>query len=320
MRLTCFRIGFTPCRPCCVVCRHFAEPATPCHRRVLSGWAAEGLWPGCSLNVFAPDPGWAHVIAASEDQLVAANALRTAQTPPPPPDYGPSIGPSFAHIDEYGRRTPYGPADNAVIGHARAAGASEVMVSDVRLPSGAFLQFAVRFGQNAVSSRMPRPSQTGMCQVNIHNDNTRLVEELQQTPAPAPPAYAPAPPPPPAYAQGPPPPAYSTAPPAYAAAPPAPPPSYAPAPAPAYQQAPLQQQPTAAPLQMMLVTVPSGVGPGSTIQVQTPTGQMVRAGQAAAIRLCACVWPDTDSSCCHLQVQLTVPAGVFAGQQLQIQV
>ena len=49
-------------------------------------------------------------------------------------------------------------------------------IADVTLPNGRVLEFEVRFGDNAVSERMPQPSRTGICQVNLGNQNTRIVE------------------------------------------------------------------------------------------------------------------------------------------------
>ena len=49
-------------------------------------------------------------------------------------------------------------------------------IADVTLPNGRVLQFEIRFGVNAVSKRMPRPSRTGICQVNLGSQNTRIVE------------------------------------------------------------------------------------------------------------------------------------------------
>jgi hypothetical protein len=60
--------------------------------------------------------------------------------------------------------------------HCRS-GRGAVRISDVRLLNGSVLQFEVRFGQNAVSRKMPAPPDSGMIQVNLANENTRVVEE-----------------------------------------------------------------------------------------------------------------------------------------------
>ena len=53
----------------------------------------------------------------------------------------------------------------------------------MRIPSsGMVLQFEVRFGQNAVSRKMPAPPPSGMVQVNLANDNTRVVECVSARP------------------------------------------------------------------------------------------------------------------------------------------
>ena len=52
------------------------------------------------------------------------------------------------------------------------------------------MQFEVRFGQNAVSGKMPTPPDSGMIQVNLADENTRVVElkaqlaAVQAKPAP----------------------------------------------------------------------------------------------------------------------------------------
>ena len=53
-------------------------------------------------------------------------------------------------------------------------------IADVTLPNGRVLEFEIRFGANAVSERMPRPSRTGICQVNLGNQNTRIVERAER--------------------------------------------------------------------------------------------------------------------------------------------
>ena len=66
--------------------------------------------------------------------------------------------------------------------HCRS-GHGAARISDVRIPSsGMVLQFEVRFGQNAVSRKMPAPPPSGMVQVNLANDNTRVVECVSARP------------------------------------------------------------------------------------------------------------------------------------------
>jgi hypothetical protein len=67
--------------------------------------------------------------------------------------------------------------------HCRS-GHFSVRIADVRLPNGTVVQFEVRFGQNAVSRKMPAPPDSGMIQVNLANENTRVVEMMkEETPA-----------------------------------------------------------------------------------------------------------------------------------------
>ena len=139
-----------------------------------------------------------------------AAAAAAAAAPPPAPE--------FVHIDPKDEsEKAYSAEDNAAIAAARAAGSDTVRISDVVLPNGRVLHFEVRFGANAGSPKTakmwPNGSPTGMAQVNIDDDNTRLVKE-KTTLGMAPPAQVPPPqvqssqPPPPAYTppQRPPPP------------------------------------------------------------------------------------------------------------------
>ena len=101
----------------------------------------------------------------------------------------------------------------------------------MRLPNGQVLQFEVRFGAAAKSQRMPQGSPSGICQVNLANGSTRVVE----APTVAAPAAAAGPP---ALPAAPPPPMPAAPPPPAPAASPAPSrPGAAPSPAPAQQAA-----------------------------------------------------------------------------------
>ena len=85
--------------------------------------------------------------------------------------------PAYFHIAPNGQREPFSPDDNAAIFAAQQQGLPAVRIADVTLPNGRVLEFEVRFGDNAVSERMPQPSRTGICQVNLGNQNTRIVEQ-----------------------------------------------------------------------------------------------------------------------------------------------
>ena len=140
-----------------------------------------------------------------------------ALAPPPAPSqrhYFPRVATSGAsrqwvHVAPDGKRIDFTPQDNALIAEAELSGAPRVRINDVNLPSGATLQFEVRFGAEARSQKLPGGSKTGICQVNLANGNTRVVERknprlaegVPPAPAPAPaPARAPAPAPAPAAA------------------------------------------------------------------------------------------------------------------------
>ena len=102
--------------------------------------------------------------------------------PEPEPEAIPALATSqiesFAHIAPDGERVPFARNENALIADARRRGDLAVRLKDVQLPSGAILRFEVRFGTNARSRLMPTISPSGMCQVNLSNDNTRIVEEI----------------------------------------------------------------------------------------------------------------------------------------------
>eukprot|EP01043_Picozoa_sp_COSAG02_P015337 COSAG02_NODE_652_length_18867_cov_30.656756_2_plen_415_part_00 len=96
----------------------------------------------------------------------------------------------FFHVAPDGHRVEYSPEDCRAIATARLQGRDAVRLSDVILPNGQKLQFEVRFGANALSRRwteeswvrMASTSDGGhiqvaqrMLQVNLGNENTRLV-------------------------------------------------------------------------------------------------------------------------------------------------
>ena len=65
--------------------------------------------------------------------------------------------PQFFHIAPDGKREPYSVVDCRAISIARKKGEPKVRISDVNLPNGKVLEFEVRLGVHAVSSRMPKP-------------------------------------------------------------------------------------------------------------------------------------------------------------------
>ena len=88
---------------------------------------------------------------------------------------------SFFHIAPDGSHEPYSATDSTLIAKARASGQPFVKLSDVVLDTGEVLQFEVRFGGHAWSSRMPQGCKTGMLQVNItptYQDASREVVEF----------------------------------------------------------------------------------------------------------------------------------------------
>ena len=118
-------------------------------------------------------------------------AAQTAPTPTPapasglgqPPAFAPAVR-AFCHISGGGTKTSYSDAENRLISEAQARGTPAV-----RLSGG----FEVRFDANAVSSKWDTPPDSGMIQVNLSNDHTRLVKALSSSSPSASPAQAPAP-------------------------------------------------------------------------------------------------------------------------------
>jgi len=108
------------------------------------------------------------------DRSVPAYAPgRPAAAEAPVPASAPqSAAPSYFHISPAGHREPFSPSDNQMIFAAQNNRSPAVRVSPVRLANGHVLNFEVRFGANACSSRQPQVSPTGICQVNLGNDNT----------------------------------------------------------------------------------------------------------------------------------------------------
>ena len=51
-----------------------------------------------------------------------------------------------------------------------------VEIPAINLPNGKVLRFEVRFGNAAISEKMPTPPTTGIVQVNLDDQNTRVVE------------------------------------------------------------------------------------------------------------------------------------------------
>ena len=93
---------------------------------------------------------------------------------PPPP----LLTASFCHVAPNGDQHPYSVVDNTVIANAIKAKKQVVRLGDITLADGNVLKFEVRFGNYAKSSRMPRPPPSRMVQVNIDNENTRVVEQI----------------------------------------------------------------------------------------------------------------------------------------------
>jgi hypothetical protein len=119
------------------------------------------------------------------DEQISLNEFKSNFGTIPADDYGPvhTLDPvestplvracpfKYFHVNpKTNQREPYSDADNETIFGAQATGQPSV-----RLASSSY---EVRFGANAMSTKLTKLAHTGMCQVNLENDNTRVVERL----------------------------------------------------------------------------------------------------------------------------------------------
>ena len=129
---------------------------------------------------------------AGERGAAAAPAVGVALGAPPagppalPIEPPPLPTERFYHVAPDGSKEAYCDSDCLAIATARARGRPVVRLSDVQLPNGHVLEFEVRLGTSAVSSRWTEESwmKQGACtctvdhrmiQVNIQSENSRLV-------------------------------------------------------------------------------------------------------------------------------------------------
>lgn len=93
--------------------------------------------------------------------------------------------PRYCHEDPMtGKRHYYSASTCEMIATAKQMGQPYCGVEDVRLPDGRVLRFEIRFGFGLMSCKQNRPSPTGMVQVNVDSENTRVVYEEPDLPAP----------------------------------------------------------------------------------------------------------------------------------------
>ena len=78
----------------------------------------------------------------------------------------------YFHVNpKTNEREGYTEVENQLIFEAQSKSLSSAQISE---------GIEVRFGENARSSKMPKPSHTGICQVNTYTQNTRIVEILDK--------------------------------------------------------------------------------------------------------------------------------------------
>ena len=93
--------------------------------------------------------------------------------------------PRYCHEDPAtGRREYYSARECEEIAKARREGRASCPVDDVRLKDGRVLRFEVRFGYGNLSRKQNTPSPSGMVQVNLDSENTRVVYEEPDLPGP----------------------------------------------------------------------------------------------------------------------------------------
>jgi hypothetical protein len=130
---------------------------------------------GGGVTYFAPPPPLPDGSPAEAPAEAPFGQPRPAEAPseaePPAKDL-------FFHVAPNKVYEEFSEEDVDLIIAAEKRGAKSVRISDVVLPNGVVLRFEVRFGDNATSSKWPKPSESGYVQVNIGNDNTRFVDRL----------------------------------------------------------------------------------------------------------------------------------------------
>jgi hypothetical protein len=82
----------------------------------------------------------------------------------------------FYHLAPDGTQCFYSAAENSRIVAARSSGATCLQMEDVRLPDGGTMRFELRFGAGATSTKLTVPPSSGMVQVNVDTENTRIVD------------------------------------------------------------------------------------------------------------------------------------------------
>ena len=101
----------------------------------------------------------------------------------------------FQHRDGAGHWHNFDASSALMIAHARALGLPSVRLPTMTTNPPGHRDFEVRFGAHATSSKLPHGPGAGfdMIQVNVLNDNTRIVRGRAVPEAAAPPPF-PAPP------------------------------------------------------------------------------------------------------------------------------
>jgi hypothetical protein len=76
-------------------------------------------------------------------------------------------------------------ASPAAVAETAGDAGGSVEIPPVTLSGGNVLRFEIRFGNAAISDRMPTPPSSGIVQVNLDDHNTRVVERYPDSAAAA---------------------------------------------------------------------------------------------------------------------------------------
>lgn len=126
-------------------------------------------------------PAWPRRRLQPPQPPVAAAPVPTAFPARPVPAAAASTA-VYQHNDGRGNWAPFTPAHCAIIEQAYVAKLDRVHLSMPENPP-AHREFEIRFGAAAVSAKMPTPPATGIIQVNVRSENTRVVRRNGPSPA-----------------------------------------------------------------------------------------------------------------------------------------
>lgn len=124
-------------------------------------------------------------LAARTESDGEINSAANAELPAPASSSAPAALGGFAanryeHRGPDGSWTPFDDSINSIIASAQQGGETSIRLPEVSSNPPDSRLFEIRFGNHAVSDKMKMPSETGICQVNLSNQNTRKVRRVQE--------------------------------------------------------------------------------------------------------------------------------------------